>query len=216
MILKERVIEEIKRENIPFNVISGRYRKDSLMEEYVDNSNFVDDLDIVVYCEESFFDKKMIDCKKLKKNSQGNYTYTYDNNECLCVDVYFTWLSSLGFRFCAPKINNNEDYLYDEDYLSYLLIDPLMKFGQYKIRHLYQINCYKQEGVLNNPHIYRSIPWFLFPLYKNIVNKVNRGDLYMSQTFLNNMKVILLLYQLRFPPIFVKKVINSFVVRYQL
>lgn len=197
-------INSLKEVGVLFSVIKGKFSITGIEAELKSNPNFIDDLDIVLHEPiDSFLEKVSRDNNFLKIN-QLQYVFVENRNE-IVIDIYSYWISTNEFRYLKPR-SNEQLYLNEQDYMIYLLFDPLIKFGEYKIRHRVQIEAYKNEGSFNNKSFRNRLRQLIFPFDKLFLNWIMGKSIYMQRRVQKLIKARLLINQILYPSVLINKI----------
>ncbi len=143
------IISKLSGRGVKFAIIGGKYEKDGLHFQQK-KDGLVGDLDIV------FFNT---DFEKLKNELQAigikhieYQTYLFIKNEVhLPIDIYIDYINTgyyYLFKIDAKGLKNIDGvpYVSERDYILYQLIEPLIKFSEYKPRHIYRLQKYYENG----------------------------------------------------------------------
>jgi len=161
---KEFVKEVLLNTSISFAFISGKYEIDGSLDELNDNSSYKPDIDIIVFGNETLARKKLISLN-FKVQSKNTFLFKNKSEKTLNIDIYFNWISFGVVKIFKPnpnKILNNQ--INDYDYLFYQTLEPLLKFGGYKKRHLVRLKKYEDNLPLIHLKIKKKLFFFCFPL----------------------------------------------------
>ena len=138
----------LEDKKIAYAVLKGAYDKDSIKEE---DFGFRNDLDIVLDCskEDVFhFFQEDHRFKYLKNNS---FLAIADNRR---IDLYFKTLNVGYYHFL--KVNTSSfksNKVSETEYIIYQILDPLLKFSNYKKRHEYRLIQYFKNGISDDLQI---------------------------------------------------------------
>lgn len=161
---KKFVKEVLLSTSISFAFISGKYEIDGSLDELNDNSSYKPDIDIVVFANETLAKEKLISLN-FKIQSENSFLFKNKSGQILNIDIYFNWVSFGVVKIFKPnpnKIINNQ--ISDYDYLFYQTLEPLLKFGGYKKRHLVRLKKYEDNLPLIHLKIKNKLVFFCFPI----------------------------------------------------
>ena len=175
------MINYLKNQNIPFAVIQGEFDK-----EVDQKLSILGDLDIVLN-QPNFLSLTTPDyLKKINKSTFKNQK-TKKN-----IDLYFQFLNVGYYRYL--RISNDSfkrETVSEQEYLIYLIIDPILKFSKYHHRHRLKINKYINNGSIQNirPNLNRILGK---RLTKKLINRFILENYNIESSFVRRCKFRLL------------------------
>ena len=201
--MKSNIKNLLEDNNIGYAIIKGDYDKESYKYE---NTNIKEDLDIVLDCNKNLlFD--LLNNNNQYKFIEGNTFLEVKNN--LRIDFYFKTINVGYYHFLkVSKISFQEKKITSDDYIIYLLLEPLLKFNKYHSRHIYRIKMYfknfKKTEVL---YILQKILGKKLSL--SLVNKVSNNNFNISKGFIKICKIKLLFINNNFVKMIKSRTVND-------
>tara|TARA_A100001037_G_scaffold280765_1_gene283813 strand:- start:2027 stop:2614 length:588 start_codon:yes stop_codon:yes gene_type:complete len=179
------MIKYLSDNKIPFAIIKGRF--DS---EIPPDSKINEDLDIVISLASINSFKNKIDFRN--KFRQVNELTFINVNSNKHIDLYCQYLS-VGYYYYL-KINPNafsQGSVSENEYLIYLILDPLLKFSSYRKRHRLKIQRYAEKGSLKM--ITNDLSKIIGRrMAVNLISRLSVGEYRLSPLFIKNCKFRLL------------------------
>jgi hypothetical protein len=127
---------------IQYAVLKGRYDDQSYEYEKI---GFKKDLDLVLNCNNT----DIIDYLKKEnvfKYLEENSFLDIENN--LRIDFYFKAINVGYYHFLKIDVDSFlNKKVSEKEYIIYQLLDPLLKFSKYHIRHQYRLERYFTSGI---------------------------------------------------------------------
>lgn len=178
------VKEVLKGALIPFAFITGKYELEGSKYEIDINSNYVPDIDIIIFSAEKTVIKKLISAGFIPQTG-NTYLFKNDHGELINIDFYFNWICLGVIKIIKPSyksVQNNK--ISEYEYLLYQTLEPLLKFGEYKKRHLIRLQLYKENSLTIHLKVKKRLFLLCFPISFIIKNAIHSQSLSKKHHFL--------------------------------
>ena len=161
---KEVVVSALTKSGLSFAIITGKFEKEGSLYEFKNNRSYVPDIDIIIFEDERFARLELL--KFGFRNISGCvFEYCHVTLGAVHIDVYFEWLSVGIIKVFKPSLKDCVNLkTCESDYLLYQLIEPLLKFGEYKDRHVLRITLYKENDPILYNQVRKRLFWLCLPL----------------------------------------------------
>ena len=172
------VCKYLKDNNISFALIKGKH-------DQVEDNIVKPDIDIVLKNKSSIM---------LFKNPDFKFINQYRFRERLTglnIDIYCQFLNVGYYYYLRIGKSSYDNYqISDLEYLIYLILDPLLKFSEYHVRHKKRLSRYSQEDLSQAFVLIDSI--IGLRLSKVLYKKITSRDFNISTIFIKQCKFKLL------------------------
>lgn len=154
----------LDQSGLAYAVIGGRYEDAGSRWQLQQDALYGPDIDILFLQPKRYVDEMLAKLGWVQQQSGGFYYYSATQAMRCHIDVYYSYISYGWIKIFKPdkqRLSNN--YIGEEDYLLYQLIEPLLKFGAYQPRHLERIRCYRADKKLDHAYVRRRQRAICFP-----------------------------------------------------
>ena len=193
----------LKTHKISYIVLTGKYDEESY---YIKKTSIKKDLDILLDSTKENIIHHIFNHKNLKHLEDNSFFDTFKN---LRIDIYFRSLNVGYYHYFKADTSVFSYSQYNENvYVIYLILDPLLKFSKYHIRHQYRLKMYFKNGI--NDEISLLLSDIIgVRLASYLLKKISQSDFKLSKIFIRLCKIKMLFINGNFVRMFKSRILHE-------